>query len=141
MSITLQSLLTPEKIVEVDYPGYEGFKLSIAFLSREEIMKLRKKCTVTKFDKKSRQPYDELDDDLFLKTFVGAVIKGWTGLKYKYLQEFLLVDLSSVPNPEDELAFNLENAVVLMKNSGEIDSFVSEITNDLSNFTKYSSRN
>lgn len=139
-SISLQSLLTPEKVVEVDYPGFDGFKLKIAFLSREEIVKIRKKCTITKFDKRSRQPVDELDEDLFLKTYVAAVLKGWTGLKYKFLEEIMLVDLSSVKNKEEELEYNADNALVLMKNSQELDSFVTEITGSLTNFMKYSSQ-
>lgn len=138
-SISLQSLLTPEKVVEVDYPGFDGFKLKVAFLSREEIVKIRKKCTITKFDKRTRQPVDELDEDLFLKTYVSAVLKGWTGLKYKFLEELMLVDLSSVKDKEEELEYNVDNALVLMKNSQELDSFVTEITGSLSNFMKYSS--
>lgn len=138
-SISLQSLLTPEKVVEVDYPGFDGFKLKVAFLSREEIVKIRKKCTITKFDKRTRQPVDELDEDLFLKTYVTAVLKGWTGLKYKFLEELMLVDLSSVKDKEEELEYNADNALVLMKNSQELDSFVTEITGSLTNFMKYSS--
>lgn len=138
-SISLQSLLTPEKVVEVDYPGFDGFKLKVAFLSREEIVKIRKKCTITKFDKRTRQPVDELDEELFLKTYVTAVLKGWTGLKYKFLEELMLVDLSSVKDKEEELEYNADNALVLMKNSQELDSFVTEITGSLSNFMKYSS--
>ena len=137
--ITLQSLLTPEKVVEVDYPGFEGFKLKVAFLSREEIIKIRKKCTVTKFDKRTRQPVDELDEELFLKTYVSAIIKGWTGLKFKYLQDLMLVDLSNVEDIEAELEYNQDNALVLMKNSQELDGFVTDITSNLANFTKYSS--
>ena len=137
--ISLQSLLTPEKVVEVGYPGFEGFKLKVAFLSREEIIKIRKKCTVTKFDKRTRQPVDELDEELFLKTYVSAIIKGWSGLKFKYLQDLMLVDLSTVEDVEKELEYNQDNALVLMKNSQELDGFVTDITSNLANFTKYSS--
>lgn len=137
--ISLQSLLTAEKVVEVDYPGFDGFKLKIAFLSREEIVKIRKKCTVTKFDKRTRQPQDELDEELFLKTYVNSIIKNWTGLKFKYLQDLMLVDLSTIDDVEKELEYNQENALILMKNSQELDGFVTDITSNLANFMKYSS--
>ena len=39
----------------------------------------------------------------------------------------MLVDLNAV-NPDDELEFTEENALVLMKNSTEFDSFASDIT-------------
>lgn len=138
--IALQSLLTPEKVVSVEYPGCDGFKLDIAFLSREEIVKIRKKCTVTKFNKRTRQPEDELDEELFLKTYVTSIIKGWTGLKYKFLSDLMLVDLSTIKDVEDELEYTQDNALVLMKNSQELDGFVTEITSSLSNFMKYSSQ-
>lgn len=139
MTLELKSLLTPQKLVEVEFPGYDNFKLNIAFLSREEVVKIRKRCTVTKFDKRTRQPQDELDEELFLKMYIGATIKGWSGLKLKYLQELMLVDLSKVEDLEAELEFTEDNAVTLMKNSQEVDSFVSEVTSSLQNFTKYSS--
>jgi hypothetical protein len=140
MSISLQSLLVPSQTVEVDFPEKPGLKVKIAFLSREELIKLRKNCITTKFDRKARQPVEELDEDLFLKNYVSNVIKGWSGFKYKYLQDLMVVDLSIVKDLEDELEYNQENALVLMKNSTEFDSFVTDVTSDLSNFTKYSSR-
>jgi len=137
----LSSLLTPSKEIEIDYPGLEGFKIKLAFLSRDAILKIRKKCTVTKFDKRSRQPIDELDEDLFQKTFVSSVVKGWTGLKFKYLEELALVDLSKIEDVEAELEYSEANAVQLLTASQELDQFVSEVTSSLSNFTKYSSTN
>lgn len=140
MSISLQSLLTPSKTVEVDYPGMDGFVVKLNFLSREELLKLRKSCTTTKFNRGSRQPVEELNDDLFLKNYVASVVKGWKGLKYSYLNELTLVDLTSVKDTEAELEFNDDNALVLMKNSPEFDQFVTEVVGDLSNFSKYSSK-
>lgn len=137
--ISLQSLLTPEKVITADFPGYDGFKLKIAFLSREEVVKIRKKCSITKFDKRTRQPQEELDEDLFLKTYVNAVLKGWEGLKYSYLEELMLVDLSSVKDHSECLEYTQDNALILMKNSTELDTFVTNLTNDLVNFMKYSS--
>ena len=76
-----------------------------AYLSREELVKLRNKCLKQKFNKKTRAFEDSLDDELFLTEYVGSIIKGWNGLKYKYLEEFLLVDVSQL-NPEDELDYS-----------------------------------
>lgn len=136
---SLQSLLTPSKTVEVDFPDMEGFKVSIAFLSREELLKLRKSCITTKFDRKSRQPIEEMNDELFLKNYVSSVVKGWTGLKFKFLQELMLIETDGI-NLEDELEYSEENALVLMKNSAEFDGLITDVTSDLSNFTKYSTK-
>jgi len=134
--ISLSSLLVPSKAVDVDYPGLEGLKISVAFLSREELVKLRKKAT--KIVYKNRVQTDELNEELFLKLYVEATIKGWSGFKYKYLQDLLLVDLSTVKDAEAFLPFNIDNALALMKGSTEFDSFISETVNDLSVFSKAS---
>ena len=136
---SLQSILTPSKTVEVDFPGYEGFKVQINFLSREELLKLRKSCLTTKFDKRTRQPVEELNDELFLKNYVGSVIKGWTGLKFEYLQELMLIDTTDI-DLADELEYSADNALTLMKNSAEFDGLVTDVTSDLANFTKFNTK-
>ena len=136
---SLQSLLTPSKTVEVDFPGCDGFKVLINFLSREELIKLRKSCVTTKFNRNTRQPEETINEDLFLKTYVSSVVKGWTGLKFDYLRELILIDTDGI-DLQDELAFSEENALLLMKNSQEFDGLVSDVTSDLSNFTKFSSK-
>lgn len=132
--ISLASLVTPSKTVSIDFPGYEGFSVDLTYLGREELLKLRKKCITTKFNKKTHQPMEQLDEEKFLSEYVKAVIQNWKGLKYKYLEEFLLVDISKL-DPEEELEFSHENAEVLMKNSNSFDSWITETVGDLENFT------
>ena len=132
--VSLASLMTPSKTVAIDFPGYAGMSVDLCYLAREELLKLRKKCVTTKFSKKTRQPEEILDEDKFLLEYCKGVIKGWSGLKYRYLEELLLVDISSL-DPDDELTYNQENAELLMKNSTDFDSWVTETVSDLENFT------
>ena len=133
--VSLKSLLTPSKTVEVDFPGLEGFTVKLTYLAREELLKLRNKSVSQKFNKKTRAYEEQLDNDKFLTEYCKAIIKGWKGLKYNYLEELLLVDISEV-DPEDTLVWNNENAELLMKNSSDFDEWVSETVGDLENFTK-----
>lgn len=137
MSISLKSLLVPSKSVEVDYPGLYGFKINIAFLSRETLLSIRKKSTKTSF--KNRQASDEFNEDLFLQLYVENAVKGWTGLKLSYLEQLALVDITG-QNPDDELEFSAENALYLMKNSNNFDAFISEQVTDLGNFSSSSNK-
>lgn len=132
--VSLASLLTPSKTVSIDFPGYKGFSLDICYLGRDELVKLRKKCVSTKFNKRTHQPEEVLDEDKFLEEYVAAVIKGWSGLKFSYLEEFLLVDISK-QNPNDELPFSRENAESMMRNSTTFDSWITDTVSDLENFT------
>ena len=132
--ISLASLMTPSKTVTIDFPGYNGMTVDLCYLAREELVKLRKRCVTTKFNKKTRQPEEDLDEERFLVEYCKAVIKGWKGLKYKYLEELLLVDISAL-DPEDELIFTQENSELLMRNASDFDTWVTETVSDLENFT------
>jgi hypothetical protein len=131
--LSLKSLLVPSKAVEVEFPGMPGFIINVAFLSRETLINIRKKATKTTF--KNRQPQEELDDELFLKLYVDNAVKNWRGLKISYLEQLAPVDVSDL-DPESELNYTAENALYLMKNSTNFDSFVSEQVSDLGNFSK-----
>ncbi len=134
----LKTMLLPEKVVTFDFPGCPGFEVKLAFLSKESNQAIFKKCQVQKFDK-SRQPVTEFDDELFLQLYVKAVIKGWSGLKLKYLRELVLVEVPT-SKEEEELEYSEDNALELMKNSTIFDNWISEVISDLGNFTKSNSK-
>ena len=131
VSVSLKSLLVPSKTVELEFPGFDGFKVNLSFLSRETLVSVRKKATKLVF--KNRQPTEELNDDLFLELYVKAAIKDWSGLKLKFLEQLAPVDLTG-QNLEAELAFSEENALFLMKSSTNFDSWISEQVTELGNF-------
>ena len=132
--VSLASLMTPSKTVTMDYPGIDGFTVDITYLAREELLKLRNRCLKQKFNKKTRQFEEELNDDRFLTEYVKGVIQNWSGLKYRRLEELLLVDVSHL-DPEDELPFSQDNAELLMKNAADFDTWVTETVGNLENFT------
>ena len=134
-SLSLKSLLVPSKSVEVEYPGFGGFKLNLCFLSRETLVSIRKKATKVSF--KNRQPTEELNDELFLELYVKACIKGWSGFKLSYLDQLAPVDLTG-QNMDAELEYSEDNALFLMKSSSNFDAFISEQVTDLGNFQKSS---
>lgn len=132
-NLSLKNMLVPSKEVTVEYPGMPGFEVQVSFLSRETLQTIRKKATKTTF--KNRQPVEELNDDLFLELYVKGSVKGWTGLKFKYLEQLAPVDLAD-QDLEQELEYSEENALYLMKSSTNFDSFISEKVTDLGNFSK-----
>jgi len=133
--VSLKSLMTPSKTVAIEFPRFKNMTVDLCYLAREELVKLRKKCMSTKWDKKSHQPIEEFDDEKFIVEYCKAVIKGWKGLKYSYLEELLLVDISGL-NPEDCLPYTQDNSELLMKNATDFDTWVTETVGDLENFTK-----
>ena len=128
-------MLTPSKTVGIEFPGMEGFEVKLTYLAREELLKLRNRSVKQVLNKRTRAYEEQLDNDKFLVEYSKAVVKGWKGLKYSYLEELLLVDTSEV-DPNDELDYSEENAEILLKNSGDFDNWVSDMLGDLENFTK-----
>jgi len=129
----LKNLLVDSKTTWVEFPGLEGFEVELALLSRKELMNLRKKCTDNKFNRKTRAFEETLNDDKFVKEFTNATVHNWKGLKLAYLEDLLLVDLSSV-NKEDHMDYSEENAMILVDNSSEFDNWLNEVVFDLENF-------
>jgi hypothetical protein len=129
----LKSLLVDSKTTWVEFPGLLGFEVELANLSRKELVNLRKKCTINKFNRKTRQFEDELNDEKFVVEFTKATVKNWKGLKLGYLQDLLLVDLKG-QDSEAEMEFTEENAQQLVENSSEFDNWLNEVVFDLENF-------
>ena len=129
----LKSLLVDSKTAWVDFPGMDGFEVELANLSRKELVNLRKRCTTNKFDRKTRMFNEELDETKFVTEFSGATVKGWKGLKLKYLEDLILVDLKG-QDKESEMPYSRENAEVRVENSAEFDNGLNEVVFDLENF-------
>lgn len=133
--LKLSQLLVPSLESEIDYPGLRGFKLKLAFVTRDELVKLRKKATTTKINKRTRQPEDDVDSDLFQELYIEKIIKGWSGLTLKHLSTLVPMDLAG-HKEEEELPYSQDSAELLMKNSSDFDAFVTDTLEDIANFTK-----
>jgi len=129
----LKSLLVDTKTTWVEFPGLSDFEVELANLSRKELVALRKKCTNNKFNRKTRGFEETLDDDKFVKEFTAATVKNWKGLKLKYLEDLLLVDLKG-QDVNQELNYSDSNAESLVENSSEFDNWLNEVVFDLENF-------
>ena len=129
----LKSLLVDSKTSWVEFPGLDGFEVELANLSRKELQNIRKNCIQNKFNRKTRQFEESLDDDKFVREFAEKTVKNWKGLKLKYLEDLILVDLKG-QDVESELDFSPDNAFLLVENSSEFDNWLNEVVFDLDNF-------
>ena len=129
----LKKLMVDSKSTWVDFPGLPGFSVEVVNLSRKELSLLRKRCTTQKFDRKTRQPIEQLDEDKFVEEFSKSSIKGWKGLTLENLETLILIDISG-QDPKAEVDYTLENAELLVANSSEFDTWLNEVVFDLDNF-------
>ena len=129
----LKKLVVDGKAMWIDFSGLEGFSVEVANLSRKELTGLRKKCTTTKFNRKSRAAEEVLDEDKFVIEFARATIKGWKGLSLAHLETLILVDTDG-QDLSEEVEYSEENAEILVSQSAEFDTWLNEVVFDLDNF-------
>ena len=135
MTISIASLALPSKTVQMEFPGYEGFIVDVNYLTKDEMVRIRKVCTSKKFGRSTRQVEEVLDEERFTKEYVAATIKGWKGLKIKYLKQLMLTSDLEEYDDEDEVVYNPENALALVNNSDVFDSWLAAESGDLEKFT------
>lgn len=136
--MSLAKLIVPSKTVWSEFPGCPGFEVQVAYLTKDELLKIRSRAITNKVNRKTRAVEEEVDSDLFQSLYIKAVIKGWKGLQYKYLRKLVPVDLSDVEDETLELEYNQEDAEVLMKNAPSFDNWISGVIDDVENFTQSS---
>ena len=125
--------MVTDKVTEVEFPDIDGFKVNICYLGRDKLMKIRNGALVYKFNKRTRQREEEVDNDKFLDAYTEAVIKGWSGLTVRGLSHLLPVDVSRM-DPKKEIPYSAEDALDLIKNSTIFDQFISDTLNNFDTF-------
>jgi hypothetical protein len=129
----IKNLMVTDKVTEVEFPDIDGFNVKICYLSRDKLVKIRNGALVYKFNKRTRQREEEVDNDKFLEAYAEAVIKGWSGLTMKGLSQLLPIDTSKL-DPKQEIPYTAEDALDLLKNSTIFDQFITDTLNDFDNF-------
>jgi hypothetical protein len=133
----IKNLMVNEKVSTVEFPDIDGFTVDVCYVGRDRMMKIRNQALVYKFNKRTRQREEEVDNDKFLEAYAEAVIKGWSGLTVKKLGNLIPVDLSKM-DPTEEVPYSAEDALVLLKNSTLFDQFITDTLNDFENFERES---
>lgn len=128
----LSDLVVDVKKAWIDFP-LGDFKVEIAHLSKPEIIKLRKSCTEREFDRRTRLPYDKLNEEKFIKAFTEKTILNWKNLTVDVLESLIAIDSSKLPE-NSTIPYSQENALLLITQSSAFDEWVNEAVFDLENF-------
>ena len=131
----IASLVAKETSAWVEYPDIDGFQINLVFLNRDDLVKVRNRSLTYKWNKRTRQREEELDNDKFLEAYAQKAIKGWKGLKVKHLPVLMPVDISEM-NGNDDIVYSEEEALDLLKNSAIFDQFITDSMNDFEQFSK-----
>jgi len=131
----IKNLVAKETTTWVEFPDIDGFEVNLRYLTREDLMKIRNASLSYKFNKRTRQREEEIDNDKFLEHYAEKAIVGWKGLKAKHLPILLPVDISSM-DANENIDYSEEEAVELLKSSTVFDQFITDAMNDFEQFSK-----
>lgn len=124
-----------DKIIEVEFPDSNGFFVSLAYLSRDKLVKIRNRSLVVKFNKRSRQREEEVDNEKFLEEYSREVIKGWRGLTIRELARIMPIETANA-NLDQQVPYSEEDALALLQGSPIFDQFVTDCMNDFELFER-----
>ena len=130
----IAGLRAQETTIEVEYPEIDGFIVSLIYLNRDDLTKIRNRSLTYKFNKRTRQREEEIDNDKFLEEYTKKAIKSWKGLHVKDLPQLLPIDMSNA-DPNEEISYNETEALELIKNSTVFDQFITDCMQDYEKFT------
>ena len=131
----IKNKIVKESSTWVEFPDIDGFEISLQYLTRDDLMKIRNASLTYKFNKRTRQREEEIDNEKFLESYAQKAIRDWKGLKMKHLPILLPVDISG-DDPDEEVDYSEEDAIELLKNSTIFDQFITDTMNDFEQFSK-----
>lgn len=129
----IKNLMVTEKVSEVDFPDIDGFKVRVCYVGRDRLIKIRNSALVYKFNKRTRQREEEVDNDKFLEEYSRSVIKGWKGLTIRELARILPIETSGA-DLDKEVPYTEDDALELLRNSTIFDQFITDCMNDFEVF-------
>jgi hypothetical protein len=130
----ISNLIAKETVIDVEFPDIDGFLVKLVYLGRDDLLKIRNSSLGYKFNKRTRQREEEVDNEKFIEEYARKAIKGWSGLKVKDLPKLLPVDISQM-KPTDDIPYSEEDALDLLRSSTIFDQFVTDALNDYEKFS------
>ena len=119
----------------IEFPDIEGFEINLHYIQRDELTKIRNQSLTYKFNKRTRQREEEIDNDKFIELYAEKAVIGWRGFKVKHLTQLFPANIEGL-DPNEDVEFSLEDAIELLKNSTVFDQFVTDAMNDFEKFSK-----
>ena len=131
----ISNLVADKRTVTVEYPGIDGFKVSLCYLGRDELVKIRERNMHFKFNPATGNREESVDNDAFLKDYTEKVIIGWTGLKVKHLEKLFPAETEGL-DPNEEVDYSDENAYTIVRESVAFDQWLTDCMTHVEMFNR-----
>lgn len=130
----LSDIVVDTKSVWVDFEGVPGFKVEINYIPRTEMSAMIKGCQKSEYNKKLKSVEMKLDEDKFIRKLVEKAINNWKGLTPAKVNEHFVPVNVTPENADQDMEFDVDSAIVLIKESSEFDDWLNEKISDIDSF-------
>lgn len=130
----LGSYLTNKLEAWFDVEGFPGFKVKVAYLSRQRLSDIRKAATRSKMNHRTREMEETLNEEVFMKAYIEESILDWEGFTIGAAKELMPLSVPAEITDDTVVDYSSDEARSLVENSTYFDGWLSEVTADLSRF-------
>lgn len=130
--INLKDIALDTKETIVEFPGFDGFKITLAYVSRQTSKSILEQSEKKVF-KNGMHVDNKRDDEVFADLYTSAAIKGWTGLTLEHVSHLMLIDIGA-RDPKEEVPYSPDNAKMLFTNSAVFSAFVDRSVFEIETF-------
>ena len=130
----LNNLKINQKSIKVSFPRFKGFVLNMCYLPIEELSSIREKNVNISFNRVTRQREETVDKDKFMDEYIKKAVVGWEGLTFEIVKSLVPIEVAE-GELNNVVPYTHEDAMWLVKNSNEFDSFVSDTMNQVDLFS------
>lgn len=130
----LSNIKINQNSIEVPYPRFKNFVLKMCYLPREKLTSIREKHVVISFNRVTRQREETVDTDKFMNDYIKEAVVGWKGLTMEIVKSLVPIEVVEA-DLKTEVPYDHEDALWLVKNSSEFDSFISDTMNQVDVFS------
>lgn len=126
MPIDVQSLVdrTLLKGVTVwkEFDGIPGFEVEIAYVSKQQMIRIYEACTKRGYDKDAKEFKEQLDRERVAKMWADKVVISWRGFTLEKFQRLFPADIAE-EEKKNVVEPTLENRIALLWNSTEFENW------------------
>lgn len=130
----LKDLQINKNEITVEFPRFKQFKLKMRYIPRDELATIREKTVTINFNRVTRAREEQVDTDRFMDSYIQKAVTGWSGLTYEIITALVPVEVDE-SKLQEEIPYSHEDAMWLVKNSTEFDTFISDTMNDVNLFS------
>lgn len=132
--LMLNNLKINQNSIKVPYPSFKNFILHMCYLPREKLTSIREKNVSISFNRVSRVKEETVNTDDFMNEYIKTAVVGWEGLTLGIVKTLVPIEVAEA-ELDKAVPYTHEDAMWLVKNSSEFDSFISETMSQVGLFS------